>query len=225
MISRRVKWRMAILISLVYLLIPYTLGIESDVRITDQLTFLINWIIVALIVAWFVCRIHSINVLELILLGVFVFYLFMLHQLVSYIPVSFYLSGEYTGDLSVTWGNFNLVPFQTIQRVFTNPISDTQHLIQSGGNLLLLLPFAFFLRLFGLTASAVKAGIAAFLISVGIESFQFVLNLLASGHAGVIPNGKTRTIDIDDVILNTLGGYLGALLYSIYEREIKNRKR
>ncbi|AQQ55083.1 hypothetical protein B0X71_10410 [Planococcus lenghuensis] len=119
------------------------------------------------------------------------------------------------------WENVNLVPFQTIQHVFIYPISETHHIIQSGGNLLLLVPFAFILRLFGFTASVVKTTAVVFFISIGIESFQFVLNLLASGHAGIAPESKTRTIDIDDVILNTLGGYLGALLYSFYSKKMK----
>ncbi len=213
MIATKIKWRLALAVALLYLAIPYTLGIESDERIRDQFTFLVNWVIVAVIAWWFVRRMDVRNMTDLTLTGVFVFYLFMLHQLVSYIPISFYLSDDYVGDFYILWDNFNLIPFNTIKNVFIHPLSQTQYIIQSGGNLLLLLPFAFVLLKFRFTRSVAQTTLVSLLLSLGIESFQFVLNLLASGHMDIKTSGKGRAIDIDDVILNTLGGYLGALLF------------
>lgn len=117
-----------------------------------------------------------------------------------------------------------MIPFNTIKNVFIHPLSETQYVIQSGGNLLLLLPFAFVLLKFRFTRSVGQTTIVSLLLSMGIESFQFVLNLLASGHMDIKTSGKSRAIDIDDVLLNTLGGYLGALLY-IGIQNLKRRMR
>ena len=48
--------------------------------------------------------------------------------------------------------------------------------------------------------------VVAFCLSVSIEATQFVLRFL----------GNPRAVDIDDVILNTLGGCLGFAFYKLF---------
>ncbi|WP_162287832.1 VanZ family protein [Indiicoccus explosivorum] len=205
------KWRLTGLVSVLYLLIPFTLGVQSDVEIRDAMTFLFNWLIAASAVALLIRKLTVRNMWDLTVIGMFVLYLFILYQLVSYIPLSFYLSDGYVGDWYIMWERFNLIPFGTIKNAVLNPLN-VDYVIQSGGNLVLLLPFGFVLLKFGLTSTIGRTAVACFLISCSIEGFQFVLNLLASGHTDIKASGKSRAVDIDDVILNTLGGYLGAWL-------------
>ena len=220
----KAKWRLAALVSLLYLLIPFTLGVQSDVKITDALTFFINWLITATIVILLIRRITARTMMDLTILGAFVLYVFLLYQLVSYIPVSFYLSDGYVGGLYIMWDNFNFIPFGTIKNVLLHP-QNLNYVIQSGGNLLLLLPLGFVLLKFGFTSTVGRSAFVCFLISCSIELFQLFLNLLASGHSEVKSSGKSRAVDIDDFILNTLGGYLGALLYAAFWKRIDDAEK
>ncbi|MEG3068319.1 MAG: VanZ family protein [Syntrophaceticus schinkii] len=49
----------------------------------------------------------------------------------------------------------------------------------------------------------------AFLFSLGIETLQLLLTLM--GNIG-------RAFDVDDILLNTLGAFIGVSLYSICNR-------
>lgn len=100
--------------------------------------------------------------------------------------------------------HLNLIPF-------FQPFKDLNFLIKNGivgnmnlvnnliGNVLLFIPMPFFIRYFFKIELLVRHLIIAALISVGIESIQYIFLL-----------GVT---DIDDVLLNTLGAFIGVKLY------------
>lgn len=108
----------------------------------------------------------------------------------------------------ITWENFlndlnhvNLVPFRFGSLFDANPVIVIQQL---AGNILLTIPFGFFIcLLYRLDRKRVLY--CAFGAGLALEGMQFVLQLLQLSY---------RSVDINDVILNALGVLIGAGAYS-----------
>ena len=96
-------------------------------------------------------------------------------------------------------GEINLIPITTLG----NPIS-SGFMVNVGGNILLFIPFGFILPLkypkFCRLPTVTLVGLS---LSVIIECIQLTM-----------PN---RTTDINDVIFNTLGTYIGFRLFSKFK--------
>lgn len=111
-------------------------------------------------------------------------------------------------NITATWESINLVPSRTMIGV----VRDFPERIvwQLFGNVLLFVPIGFFLPWLGARcrrlATTMSIGLA---VSVGIELAQ-----LAMLVAGV----SRRAVDIDDVILNVTGAWLGYLAWQAMER-------
>lgn len=69
------------------------------------------------------------------------------------------------------------------------------------GNILIFIPFGFFLPMGSTKKSFVLTALFSFFLSLGIETFQLLT--------------KIGSFDVDDLLLNTLGGIIGYLLYRI----------
>jgi D-alanyl-D-alanine carboxypeptidase (penicillin-binding protein 5/6) len=99
-------------------------------------------------------------------------------------------------------GGLNLIPFDTIAE-FSRRILNGQFIIGVSnllGNFVIFIPLGYLVaELFPKMRKFIKIFSLAFIFSSGIEIFQYIF---ARGAA-----------DIDDVILNTLGGIAGYLLY------------
>lgn len=86
-----------------------------------------------------------------------------------------------------------------------------QFLYQAAGNILAFVPISFFLALLFPRLQSFRTNLFAMIsISFCVELIQLCINLLTD-----IPN---RAIDINDLILNTLGGAMGYLLYQLWRR-------
>lgn len=105
----------------------------------------------------------------------------------------------------------NLVPFQQIlfflDRRDAFPLLVLSNLL---GNLLLFVPFGLLLPVydrerFGRVGTVLLYGV---LLSAGIETVQYFIG---------------RTVDIDDVILNTAGGAIGIALYRLLPKGVVER--
>lgn len=117
---------------------------------------------------------------------------------------------------AMTSSPFQLVPFQFIhdflaqtKLVLSNPSTYLPAIkqgvfLQPTFNLLLLLPFGIYLRYY-FEKSWKKTLLFCFLLSLFFELTQL------SGIYGIYPRAY-RLFDVDDLILNTLGGMLGYLL-------------
>jgi len=99
--------------------------------------------------------------------------------------------------------SYNLHPFETIVRSVQHDyfVVGIRNIV---GNIVLLLPLGLLLKLNG----HLRAVLIGFSISLMIEILQVVLTKLGS----ILP----RSFDIDDLILNTLGLYIGYLFGSGY---------
>lgn len=99
-------------------------------------------------------------------------------------------------------GNVNLIPF----RIFTDSLrmasqgDTTYFLINFLGNIATFLPIGFFPMLLFSRMTVKKASAVGFCVSLFIEVCQIVIQ---------------RGCDVDDLLLNTLGALLGALLYRL----------
>ena len=100
----------------------------------------------------------------------------------------------------------NLVPFRTIMLYLRYDWIRRQPfaLFNVIGNIVLFMPMGIYLGLFSDQKSIWVNTLRIFCFSVAIEGMQLIMSV------GIA--------DVDDVLLNTLGGFLGAVMYRILER-------
>lgn len=107
----------------------------------------------------------------------------------------------------------NFVPFVSIADIVSTQ-SAWNILRQIAGNIILLMPFGFFIPLMlKMKLNWQKVLIIGFWVSFGIEAAQF-------GISHII--GYTYKItDVDDLILNTFGTMIGYGCYKVFEWGVK----
>jgi glycopeptide antibiotics resistance protein len=105
----------------------------------------------------------------------------------------------------------SLIPLATTIRGFTNIVNNSYDglvilkvLANFVGNIIMFIPLGFLLPLLASKFDDVKRLIfTAALLSISIELLQFIS----------ISFGTYRFVDIDDVMLNTFGAFMGYLLF------------
>lgn len=109
------------------------------------------------------------------------------------------------GELTFNRGydRINLVPFKEIDRALS--VGGSFFMVNFIGNVLVFAPIAFFIALLYNKAGFFKCVLITAIYSVFVEVCQ-------------IP--QDRGTDIDDVILNTLGGMVGYILYLILQKAL-----
>ena len=100
--------------------------------------------------------------------------------------------------------HYNLVPFKEIRRFwdYREEVGIWTMIMNLFGNVLVFVPFGFFLPMASRYRNFLSTVFWSFALSLGVEIFQLFSRL--------------GSFDIDDIILNTLGGILGHILYAIY---------
>jgi glycopeptide antibiotics resistance protein len=179
-----------------------------------------NGILILVLIFFIVRKVRVITFLDLFVLIGFVIYLYVLHHMVTYIPISYYITQKYIGNPYIQSNLVNLVPFKTIYETFTRPIFAMVTIIQIFGNALMLAPFSFSLLYLKMTERIKTAIVLTFLLSLGIEVIQFLLSFINS--AFLYGEGSGRSTDVDDIILNTIGGVIGSLFYILLKTVKKN---
>ena len=105
---------------------------------------------------------------------------------------------------NVSWSTNNFIPFK---EMFRYNIGSRLFVRNVLGNMLLFLPYGFFVSLYLKNEKPWLTLALALIASFSIELVQMVIG---------------RVFDIDDIILNLLGGYFGYLLYywifKLYEK-------
>ena len=109
---------------------------------------------------------------------------------------------------------YNLVPLKEIKRFLCN--TDTLGwepvILNIAGNVIAFIPFGYFLpRLFKYRIQFLKAVLVSFDLSLAIEIIQLL--------------SRVGSFDVDDLILNTLGGIIGYILCAIVWRERRKHPR
>ena len=122
---------------------------------------------------------------------------FILHEEIFLLVFVFYilLLFELVTSRDVSISGTNLVPFREILRY---PIGSTNFYRQVIGNIVLFMPFGFFASHYTKIKKTGSITIITLLVSLTIELVQLKIG---------------RSFDIDDIILNVLGGILGFFIY------------
>jgi glycopeptide antibiotics resistance protein len=125
---------------------------------------------------------------------------------------------------SLDTNHVNVVPFQYSFRCYVSAWRihhdlKTFCLRNTLGNIALFLPLGILLPLLGdRYRSLIRVVLVASCLSLSIETIQFLLRFI----------GNPRAVDIDDVILNTLGACLGFVFYKYgipnKEKSSRNQK-
>lgn len=104
----------------------------------------------------------------------------------------------------INYGGINLIPFKEMFRYEIGSYKFIKNII---GNILLFIPYGFF---------------SSYYLNNKKISTNVVLCLIASLSIEIIQYHIGRVFDIDDIILNVLGGFIGCLLY-VALNAIKNK--
>jgi glycopeptide antibiotics resistance protein len=107
-------------------------------------------------------------------------------------------------QLTLTWRTVNLVPLRTIIEL-ARPEHITQAMRQLGGNIAMFIPLGILLPALGERYRSLgRLAFAAFAAAVSVELLQLILRLIGM---------MSRSVDVDDVILNTAGALIGWALW------------
>lgn len=100
----------------------------------------------------------------------------------------------------VSWSTNNFIPFKEI---FRYKIGSRLFLKNILGNMLLFLPFGFFTSHYIKIEKPSTIFVLTFIASVSIESVQMAIG---------------RVFDVDDIILNICGGFIGYYIYAFMKK-------
>ncbi len=128
--------------------------------------------------------------------------------IITLFPINIDDKAEYYGD--ITW--YNYVPGKTIIDTLQYGLSLTA-LTQLLGNVLMTVPFGVMVLMLTKNHKWWKVLIIAIAFASSIELTQMII--------GFIINNMYRTVDIDDVILNMIGVYIGYGIYKLLPNKIK----
>lgn len=136
-------------------------------------------------------------------------YLIRNHEkLVIYKELSMLIFGVYilclfqvvTFQDDTTWSSNNFIPFQEILRY---NITSRLFIKNVLGNLMMFLPFGFF---------------TSYYLKADKIHLPVLLTLIASLSIEIVQMSIGRVFDVDDIILNLLGGIFGFFIYSIIKK-------
>ena len=103
--------------------------------------------------------------------------------------------------------HYNLIPFHEIKRFihYYEVLGMEAVILNLVGNVVAFMPFGFFLPVFATRCRTIwNTLLYSFELSVLVELIQLIT--------------KVGSFDVDDIILNTLGGILGYIVYKIVRR-------
>ena len=99
--------------------------------------------------------------------------------------------------------HYNLVLFKEIKRFwnYRNQLGIFSAFSNLAGNILIFIPFGFFMPVACIHRNIFATTIEAFMLSLAIEVIQLIT--------------KVGCFDVDDLLLNTLGGVIGYIIFLI----------
>lgn len=140
----------------------------------------------------------------------FILYICFLYKLTIYnMAISTMVSKNAINTFKINTDIVDLIPFKNIAVAFNARV----FFIQVFGNLVMLSPLAFFISYYNTDIKLKKLILWIFIITCAIESYQLLQGSILSMY-----DHKTtlKVFDIDDIMLNTAGGFIGIFIYRIY---------
>ena len=143
--------------------------------------------------------IHKTLLYDILFYGIMIFYMIILFFLLFH--------KKSTG----TFQSVNMIPFRTISSyLFSGDIINQSFAISNLlGNIVIFIPMGIYLPLLIKRKPLLIHTIIISCINICVEIFQYIFAVGAS--------------DIDDVILNTIGGFIGILLFRILHLTFKDK--
>lgn len=131
---------------------------------------------------------------------------FILHKELMGLTFILYILCLYSVVTSqdINYGGINLIPFQEMFRYELGSYKFIKNII---GNILLFVPYGFFSSYYLNNRKIGTNILLCFIASFAIEAIQYYIG---------------RVFDIDDIILNVFGGFIGCLIY-VALNAIKNK--
>lgn len=142
--------------------------------------------IVSLRITYIIKNKEKIVLYEELLALLFIIYMLMFFQVVTYQDV-------------ISYGN-NFIPFKELIRYRLGSDLFYKNII---GNILLFMPYGFFASYYLKLDKKKIALLLIFIMSISIESVQLLIG---------------RCFDIDDILLNIMGGMIGYFIYRILDK-------
>ncbi len=142
--------------------------------------------------------------------GVFTCYVLLLMKMLFLSRIS--ISGLFNGQRTL-FRSINLIPFYSITEYITSNSVNIKRFAFSNvvGNIVIFIPLGVYLSLFKKNKKAITNLIIIFIVSLFVEIIQGLLGIGIS--------------DIDDVILNCLGGGIGILGYKFCLFILRDEKK
>lgn len=139
------------------------------------------------------------------LYGIFICYILLLIKMLLFSRV---FSGERTIQRS-----FNLIPFHSIMEYISGSSANIKKFAFDNlvGNIVIFIPLGTYLPLFKNDKRVRTNLLFIFIVSLCVEIIQGIFNL--------------GTSDIDDIVLNCLGGLIGILGYKFLLFTLRNEKK
>lgn len=126
------------------------------------------------------------------------------------IPIAIIISQDTFQTAALDWDDYNLIPGRVFLDTWTDLAAGKTYslLVNFFGNIVGFMPFGFFSCLLFKGGSARKAVLIGLSVSIFIEAWQLFI---------------PRCTDIDDLWLNTLGAFLGYLLWRVLPTRFTER--
>lgn len=140
-----------------------------------------------------------------IILAFFFIYLYIMSTVVFRVPIMQWLSSS-----RIWLQQLNLIPFREMNVFINNPYRNGFFDPNIWANIAMFIPIGFVLTFFQQNQKPAKIILQTLVLSLTIETIQFIFGL-----------GIT---DIDDLILNTMGGSLGVGIFILFRLILKNEK-
>lgn len=118
-------------------------------------------------------------------------------------------------EITPYYNAFNFIPFRTVYSYILDALHGTYQglVLEIFGNILLFIMVSIVINWFLNSITFKKSFVICLFLSVMIEAIQ--------GIIGLILNNFYRSVDIDDIILSTIGGIIGYYLYRVFSSSIK----
>ena len=144
------------------------------------------------------------------LYGVFICYIFLLIKILFFSRISLLelLNGQRTISRSI-----NLIPFHSITEYIFGSSEDVKKFafVNLVGNIVLFIPLGIYVPLFKNDKRIITSLLLIFIVSLFAEVIQGLLGI--------------GTADIDDIILNCVGGWIGILVYKLLIFTLRDEKK
>ena len=163
---------------------PLSNTIQGVVNLTWPMIIISSIILVSLRITYIFKNREKVSIYKELLMLSFIIYILCLFQVVTF-------------QDEVNWATNNFIP---LKEIFRYDIGSRLFFKNVLGNMVMFMPFGFFVSYYLKSDRAISTVILTIIASVSIEIVQMLIG---------------RVFDVDDILLNLLGGVFGYYIYHV----------